>query len=226
MAMKKAEMEEHRERYHAVIAEARSALEQGDYRKAIELAVSSWEYIDGMMQYERRYEDAQFNSIEGIDIVLQYAPFLLDLQSIDTTESLLKLQRRVEKNTSANMGDRLTKARELVWDAYRMWDLLNRQAEVRQDDLRRLLGGHMDRWRSLAEAWDKMGLVGRIPEHGSYRLSILTRMNEEILAKCPSCGVVVKAAKSKLLVEQACPKCHGRVLFVLLLRKPSVVEKG
>jgi len=224
--MKKAEMEEHKERYHAVMAEARSALAEGLYRKAIELALSSWGYIDGMMQYERRYEDRQFNSIEGIDIVLEYAPLLLDIHSLDTMESLIKSQRRVEKNTSQDLTDKLTKTRVLLWDAHRMWDCLEQHVDVRQGELPRILGGSASRWRSLAEAWERMGLVSRTPEGGTYRLSILTRMDEEILAKCPACGVVVKATKSKLLVEQACPKCHVRVPFVMLTRKRAVVEEG
>ena len=36
------------------------------------LALSSWDYIDGMMQYERRYNGEEFASIQGIDVILKY----------------------------------------------------------------------------------------------------------------------------------------------------------
>ena len=51
MAMNKAETEQHHAQYHAVLSETREALQGGDYKKAVDLAVSSWEHIDGMMQY-------------------------------------------------------------------------------------------------------------------------------------------------------------------------------
>jgi hypothetical protein len=55
MAMKKAELEHHQASYHARIQRARTALERRDYREAIEHAMSTFEYVDGMMQFERKY---------------------------------------------------------------------------------------------------------------------------------------------------------------------------
>jgi len=74
MAMNKAEMESHRNDYYALMAQAWAAHHKGLYRKAVEWALSSWDHIDGMMQYERRYGKKEFESIEAIDMVLKYAP--------------------------------------------------------------------------------------------------------------------------------------------------------
>jgi len=93
--MTKAEMEAHRAQYYELIAKARAARQDGRYREAVELAMSSWEYVDGMMQYERKYDDKKFSSIEGIDLVLEYAPILFDAESLDKLEFLLKKQRRL-----------------------------------------------------------------------------------------------------------------------------------
>ncbi len=225
MAMKKAEMETHRARYQALMTKARSAEREGLYREVIDSALSSWDHVDGMMQYERRYENKEFTSIQGIEMLLKYAPLLLDFDSLDTLETLLKNYRRIDKNTSESMADKLAKARALMWDAHRLWDHLERNPESKQDKLRRVLGGDQDIWRSVAEAWGKMGLLRRTPEDGSYRLSLSTRMGGLVSAKCSSCGHVGKAPKAMFLEKMACPECRATVLFVILSTETSIDTK-
>ena len=76
--MKKAEMEDHRAEYQALMSKARSAEREGFCRRAVELALASWDHIDGMMQYERRYENKEFANVQGIEMILKYAPLLFD----------------------------------------------------------------------------------------------------------------------------------------------------
>ncbi len=216
MAMTKAEMEAHRTEYFALMGKARAAQQDGLYRKAIELALASYDHIDGMMQYERRYEEREFDSVESIDLILKYAPVLFDFPSLDALEDLLKTQRRIEKNTSDDLGERLSNARTLMWDAHRMWDHLEQHPEARQDDLRHALGGDQDRWRSVAERWAKMGLLHRTPEGNSYRLALCTRMGQVVSGKCFSCGAVAEAPKAMFMEELACPDCRTRGLFVII----------
>lgn len=225
MAMKKADMEGHRAEYQSLMVKAWSAEREGLYRTAVELALSSLNHIDGMMQYERRYESKEFDSIQGIDMILKYAPLLLDFNSLDTLETLLKNYRRIDKNTSESLADKLAKARVLMWDTHRLWDHLERNPETRQDGLRRVLGGDQDQWRSVANAWEKMGLLRRTPEGGSYRLALSTRMGELVSAKCPSCGGVVNAPKAMFLEKLACPECRTTVLFVILSTETSTGTK-
>ncbi|MHC4696999.1 MAG: hypothetical protein ACYTFA_09670 [Planctomycetota bacterium] len=207
------------------MSKAQAAHHEGLYRDAVEAALSSWEYIDGMMQYERRYEEKEFDGIKAIDMVLKYAPLVLDFHSLDKLESLLKNQRRIEKNTSESLAERLTQARALMWDAHRMWDHLEQHGEARQDKLSRILGGEQDKYRSVAETWEKMGLLQRTPEGGSYRLALSTRMGEVVSGKCPSCGAVAEAPKSMFLEEMRCPDCRVKVLFVLLPKGGATVTK-
>jgi len=221
MAMTKAEMEYHQQCYHSLMAIARASEQAGMYRVAVEKALASWEHVDGMMQYARKYENKEFSSVPAIDLILKYAPLLLDFGSLDALERLLKDCRRIEKNTSDSMGDKLTSARAFLRDAHRLWDHLEWNPGARQDELRRLLGGDQDRWRGMAEAWDRMGLLRREPEGGSYRLSLFTRMGEVVPAKCPACGNVFEAPKSMCLEEMACPECKASVLFVILPSRPS-----
>ena len=225
MAMKKAELEQHREEYRRLMGEAQAALQEGLFRDAVKAALSSWNYIDGMMQYERRFEDREFASIEAIEMILTYAPLLLDYRSLDQLGSLLKDYRRIDKNTSQSLADKLAKATALMWDAHRMWDHVEHHAESRQDKLGKVLGGEQAQWRSVAEGWEKMGLVRRVPEGGSYRLALATRMGEVVSGKCPHCGASTQAPKAMFLEELACPDCRAKGLFTLLPKQAMTDTK-
>lgn len=219
-------MENHREKYRNLMRDARAAQQHGLYRDAIKQALDSWEHIDGMMQYERRYEDREFDSVEGIDMVLKYAPLLLDFHSLERLEGLLTGQRRIDRNTSDSLAEHLAKARALMWDVHRLWDHLEHHPGTRQDELRQILGGEQDQWRTAAEIWEKMGLVHRTPEGRSYRLALSTRMGETVSAKCPACGVVADAPKAMFLEMSTCPKCRAKVLFVILSKRaPTMTEE-
>jgi hypothetical protein len=195
IAMKKAEMEEHAGAYDALMASARLAESQGLYRVAVDAAIAAWEHIDGMMQYGIKYEKDEFTRISAIETVLKYAPLLFDFQNLDALEQLLETRKRIEKNTSVSVVDKLATARAQMWDNHRLWGYLEKHGEVRQDQLRELLGGNQDQWRWLAESWSRMGLVKRMPEGGSYRLSLSTRMGQVVSAKCPSCGKISEAPR-------------------------------
>src|SRR5215203_3861592 len=118
---KKAELEEHRAEYGARIHAAREAERSGMFRAAMEAAVSAWDYIDGMMQYERRYEQREFDSVAAIDLVLKYAPLLFQFESLEKLAALLAQYKRIEKNTAADMGAPLSAARDRMWLNHRLW---------------------------------------------------------------------------------------------------------
>ncbi len=224
--MKKAEMEAHRADYDDLMRKAVSAEREALYSQAVKLALSSWEHIDGMMRYKNRYSDAEFSSIKAIDLVLKYAPYLFDFRSLDKLEALLKGCRRIETKTSDSMAEKLKAARAFMWGAHRLWDHIERNPNTRQDKLRQRLGGEQDVWRSIADTWEKMGLLTRTPESGSYRLALATRMGGVVNAKCPSCGNVVSAPKAMLLEKSDCPECRKSVLFVILVGTGAATEKG
>ena len=217
MAKTKAELEADSYRHRALVAEARADLQRGEFQKAVKTAVSAWEHVDGMMQYNRRWgSKSEFESVDSIALVLRYAPLLFDNNSLEQLAALLKSQRRIDKNAAADIAADLEVAKALMWDAHRFWTYLEEHAEVRQDDVRRKLGGEQDSWRGIAESWDRMGLIQRIPEGGSYRLLFTTRITAEARGKCPSCGVTGKAAMAYFLEEITCPKCGVTSSFVFL----------
>lgn len=207
-------MQEHRDAYKDRMTRAFAAERDGAFHEAIELALSSWDHIDGMMQYERKYEDREFDSVQAIDLILEYAPFLLDFHTLDKLAILLKDYRRIERHTSDSYAEKLAEARLIMWEAHRLWDYLEFHPDARQDELRANLGGDQGQWRSVATLWEKMGLLRRTPEGRSYRLTLCTRMGKVVPAKCPSCGAVTEAPKAMFLEDIRCPECRAVASFV------------
>jgi hypothetical protein len=222
MGITKAELDAHRTEYYALVAKARAAERQGLYREALELASSSCEHIDGMIQFERKYQDKETVELDGIDMVLKYAPFLFDVQSLNSLASLLKSQPRIERSASDDISEKLSKARTLMFAAHRLWTQLEQNMETRQHELRRAIGGDQEHWRSIAEIWEKMGLVHRTAAEGSYQLTLVTDMGAMVMAKCPSCGATAKGQKARFLEELACPKCGKTGFLVLFVRDARI----
>ncbi|MHB1767974.1 MAG: hypothetical protein ACYCUV_09010 [Phycisphaerae bacterium] len=216
MATKKADLESYRNQYYARVAQAEVAVAKGMYRAALDAAMSAWEYVDSMMQYEGRFEHKGATSVAAINMVLIYAPLLLDNASLNQLEKLLTDFKRIARNNSDDLRGELAKARETVWDCHRLWIYLEANPEVRQCDLRKFIGGQRDSWQSVTDAWETMGLIRRTPDGNSSRLSLRTRMGQVVPAKCPNCGTVTEAPKAMLLTENPCLKCRKPVLFVFL----------
>ena len=149
-------------------------------------AAAAWDYVDGMMQFERRFEDrTEQNSLECVDYALRYAPLLFDGETLNTLSILLQTQKRIDKNTTADLAGDLANATQLMKDAHRLWNHLERHVQVQQDQLRGTLGGEQDRWCWIAEKWESMGFVQRVPNRGSYLISLATSMETVVRQSAP-----------------------------------------
>ncbi len=169
--------------------------------------MSALPYVDGAMQYERKYEDAEFNSVAAIDLVLRYAPLLFHAEGLDRVALLLKQNKRIEKLTAADMAQRLAAARQRMWENHRLFALIEAQPQLRQDQ--------------------RIGLLERVPDRPSYRLAFVTRMGQVVPAKCPSCGRVAHAPKAFFLEPMDCPECGAAATsFVLLAQDTAVSQEG
>jgi DNA-directed RNA polymerase subunit RPC12/RpoP len=217
MAKTKAELQFDYERHEALVEEARNAYRKGQLSTAISIAMDAWDHIDGMMQFSRRFLDVAYSdAIDSIRIVLHLAPLILDAAPLDKFADLLKSQRRIVKNVTANLADELAVARQRLRKAHAIWDHLERNGEVALNDLTEVPGGHPDHSNDLLDTWGQMEVIHRSDGGGPKTIRLATAMNAPVRGKCPSCGATGKAVKNKLLDEIACPKCHSRVYFVLL----------
>lgn len=214
--MTKVEMLAHRDEYHALLKQANASITEGFCARGVELAVSAWDHIDGITQYERKFEKATEFRFEAIQIVLRYAPLLFDYSSLKKLDDLVRDQKRLERDSRDDLATALEEARKLMFDASRLWDSLEPQPQTVMSELSSLLGGSPERWQTLINGWAESGLVRHWQENGTTRLALVSRMTDVVRAKCPSCGVVAKAAKLRFLDTQRCPKCGRDVSFVMI----------
>lgn len=226
MAMKKSEMELHSRLYHEKLRGAATAESAGMYRAALDAAVAAWQHIDGMMQYERKYEGKEFTSIPAIDLALKYAPLLLDMRRLDALDDLLGEYKRIDRHASDDIQSKVEQARARVWENHRLWSYIEHHPGAPQEGLQGELGGIQSYWRSVAEAWSRMGLLARTAAGRSYTLSLATRMGEVVPAKCPACGHVAESPKGMFLEQLTCPECRASVVFVLLARQRHTVGEA
>lgn len=218
MAKKKAELEHDASRYYSTLAEMRHKHAQREFAQAVSLAAVAWEFVDGMMQYERKFEDRnERRDLECVNYVLRYAPLIFDLGTLTTLSKLLQTQKRVDKNTTADLAADLNAAMRRIRESHRLWNYIESNVTVEQDRIRTNLGGDQDQWRWIAEQWESMGLLTRVPKGTSYILSLSTRLETPVRAKCSACGVVAKAAKGRFWEQIVCPKCKRTVYFVILV---------
>jgi hypothetical protein len=199
---------------HVEAALAKEADKQ--FGSALDHCELAWQYVNDMMSYKRKHENVGFKNVPCIDLALRLAPLVLRSSTLDALDRVLKEQRSIDKHATDDLAARLTLSRNQLNDAYRAWDLIERNPGQRQDKLRELLGGVQDNWRWLAERWETMGIVERAPESNSYRLWMWSNLEDRVQAKCPACGAVLSGPKRAFLIELPCPSCSRFVVHVIL----------
>src|SRR5438105_20649 len=122
--MTKAEMEHQWREYAKLIEEALSAEKRVDIPRVIELAEASWEHIDGMLRYEAKQRGQTAVALDGIMLVLRYAPILFDYAVLDRLAQFLLGKRRITNSASSDLDDEMSNARTLMWRAHAIWDQL------------------------------------------------------------------------------------------------------
>lgn len=217
MAMKKAEMEDCHARYAYLMQKAHAAEGNGDIREALDHALAACEYIDGMMRYENKYLDGDFSTVEAFELILRYAPFRLNYEVLNGLRELLKSSRRIERNTSDCLADKVDAAEETMWDAYHVYCHLGNGARFQRDVLNSL-GGRKAHWEKILVGLDQAGAIMRRPDGASGELVIKlsTNLSENIKAMCSACGGVQGMARRETLTPRSCTHCGETVDFVMV----------
>lgn len=222
--MNKADMESHRRNYERFLAESRKAESEGLYRQAISKCLDSLEHIDGMMKHARKTQETdEFSSIPTIDMVLRYAPVLLDYESIQRLEQLLKSRRYIEKYTSQCLADKIEQAMRTLWKVHSLWGLIEANPDIDERDLLSQLKGRKEGWIPLLENLARLRLIRREKNQDSFSVSLATRLGQLCRAKCRACGGIVTAPKAALLDRLRCVECDTVNDFVILDDRQAVV---
>lgn len=216
MAKRKEDLEHDVANYDAAQAQADLLLKTGEVEQALEMALSAMPYIDGMMQYRRRFEEHDFTTIHCIQIVLDIAPLLLRSDALDALAETLAAQKRIDKNTSTDLKHALSAARRRLADATRLWRHIATEGRACTSMLEQHLGGRSDDWVPLLQSWQSMSLLTQTVQGNLQSWSYASDPAAEGRAKCAGCGSIAKAPRWKFLSTARCPKCSGQREFCLL----------
>jgi Fe2+ or Zn2+ uptake regulation protein len=216
--MKKAELEEATKLYHARMDNARLALREGRVSDSVREAVAAWEHLDARMRYEQRYDSAEFETVDCVEIVLDHAPFVLDYDSLSRLEQLLKKSRRIERNTSKNLVDALAVASARLRCVYQIVDQLENEVLVPESAFQTQDPGAGIDMREMLKRLYKAGLIELESSDGHRACRLATAMSEHWYAKCRSCGETVKGPKRRFLSKLGCPACRSESSFVVIRR--------
>lgn len=216
----KSELQADRDRYYEWLTIARNERARGNFGKAIDRSLVAFPYIDGMMQFERKYEprsDASrdHESIEAIDIVLDYSPYLFRFDAISSVRQLLDKQRRIDRNTTEDLRAKLASATRLMWELRKLWTELEQAGRLESSialDALRIERAFLT--KDALNPWHACGVLQHDPSRSYLELS--TQMHAPWRGKCPKCGCVAKGPKRKLLEPVNCPKCKHSVTFTLI----------
>lgn len=212
--MNKAEMEEHWRRYLSLVEQAQSAEKQRSFVRVIELARASWDHIDGMLRHQRNNPAFGVRNLDGIELVLRYAPLVFDEGMLNQAEEFLKSKRRVAKESPVDLVAAIESARERLWLAYAIWDQLEREErcslsalETRHRDCRSDL-------RLTLLVWESLNIVRRWHSGDTDWIGFCSWALGTTAAKCPGCGVVARHARRAIHEETMCHSCRHRGRFV------------
>jgi predicted RNA-binding Zn-ribbon protein involved in translation (DUF1610 family) len=212
--MKKVQLEHHHQAYYEIVEAAHAHLSQHEYVRAVELASTAWGHIDGMLKYERRYENQSHDSLDAIDIVLRYAPLLFLGEALDRLGQLLQAKRTIDKHVSLDIAGELTASRTRLSLAYRLWNWIDRGGKHDDHGFQQIC---RDRQHVVVlQEWSEMQLVSVSVDAGAVRAEFVTRLDAYVHGKCPSCGAKARARKRRFLSSIACPNCKADVYFTLI----------
>ena len=91
----KHELQSDANQYREAISAMRQTHKEGEFLKVIEIAIYSCEFVYGMMQFERRFEErGERKSVESIDYLVEVPPPLVfECASSDIRRELWRSQR-------------------------------------------------------------------------------------------------------------------------------------
>ena len=213
--MSKARLEEAQSRYDHFVQLAMNARRSGHFSQAIAHAKAAWPYLPDMMKYEQKYEGRSFASFECIDLVLRYAPLLLDFASLDQLSELLKKEKAVDRVATDDLAERLQMAREQLSECFHLWRCVEREPDwTLQQQLNRL-GHPQAKWTEYLQNWREMGFVfvdlRRL--HSPIRLQI--SLGSIVDAHCSGCGEPASAPKRTFFSPMPCQSCRTVSHFII-----------
>lgn len=218
--MSKADLQDATTKYESCVAAALAAESHGCLKEAVDHAVQAWEFLEAMLRFSKRFRKLDVDSVHCVNLVVRLAPVLLDPEPLDTLSTLLKSRKSIDRAVSDNLAEMLAGAKRRLAAAHRIFDCIERNPEIGNDDLCSLVEIEAERVTEILGQWLRFGVVRRTSlghAHG-FRLTLDLGAIEH--ARCARCGRDATGEKSSFLTLRACDSCGVEQQFVIL-RSPS-----
>lgn len=212
----KGELEWQCNTFQAIATQAIEAQQNHLYSQAIDYALQSFPFIDGMIQYERRYKKTEQINQPTLKLILAFSPVIFRWHSIDQVEVLINTTKRIERNSDIEWRSKIDESRKLLISAQNLWNSI----ETLQHDFSTI--DPISR-SFILTAWERIGLVSIVKDSKTFQYQFVSALNARYRAKCPECGQICDATKESLLSKLKCPRCMVTSYFVLL---EPVFRKG
>lgn len=220
--MTKSELEQTWREYSTLITQALEAEKRLEILSVIKFAESSWPHIDGMLRHVSKQTGQPVHALEGIALVLRYAPAVFNDEVLTRLEQFLIGKRRITKSAASDLKDDLARSRDLVWRAYAAWDQMEREHYCKTAELRHIFAGIHDGWERTIRIWESINSVRTLSIAGHVCHVLETKMDRIVSAKCPSCGTTARRSKAETLTPTSCARCRRSVLFVQISEAPLI----
>lgn len=200
--------------YDDAVAQARAYEREGRLDEAIASSKKAWQYVEDMMKFERRWEKREFSSVPCIDMVLRYAPLLLDEESLSDLEALLKSRKSIDRLASDDLAAQLQKARDHLSDARKVWAMLDGRDWTDSAEIVRLSGVGAAAGRKSLTDWQKIGAIEARDVDGRREIRPVFADARPTVAACRFCGSDVQCTCGETLQPRACAKCGKTSCFI------------
>lgn len=216
MAISKEEIIGQFSAYEMQLRQVAEELDSGYWQRAMSLAVSALDHVEGVLLYELRINGNKAPNLKCIECILEWAPRLLDISAIDAVIHVASQQKRLKKYLSEHHPDAIERARAQLRTYYSIWNQIEHAPHRRQSYAELLRGVNSPDLEEQLRRWTALGVLST-NRHGSEMVYSLAADPERVIrAKCIDCGSGVKGSCRAVFRQSKCPKCHGESGFAVL----------
>ena len=205
--MKIAELEAHHDAYADSERTIRAMVENGEFLTVFSVCTASFPHIVPAIQFRRkRGITPETPDLSAFTTICKYAPPLFEHAVIESLLEFVKSSRFLLQS-DGNFLELIEVARQREQLAHLLWNHFERHPGMCQRDIRAELGVVQEDAADIVELWERLGVLDRKADDGSYHLHFRTRLDTEVTGRCPNCGVRGKGRKDAFFPPVKCQKC-------------------
>lgn len=205
--MKIAELEAHHDAFIDSEQTISSMVELGCFPQVFSICTASFSHIIPAIRYRKKKGiTPELTDLTAFTTIFKYAPALFEYAVIESLFEFIN-SSRVLLHAEADYLNSVKAARKQEQLAHRLWNHIEHHSGMLQRDVRTELGVIPDNAIEIIEVWEKLGILLRHAEDGTYRLIFKTRLDTELTGFCPNCGVHGKGRKELFFRPVKCQKC-------------------